>query len=83
MTKHPRLASLDYARPDDQSCSNCHSSEEIWAFNHASDKPTHESYSRAWIRYYDTAWWYDKKWKYHPTIEKESSQKEKTSENEN
>jgi hypothetical protein len=79
---HPRLASLDYARPDDNRCSNCHSNEEIWAFNNPSKKPTHESYSWAWIKYYDTAWWYDKKWEFQPEGDKESNQDDNTSNDE-
>jgi hypothetical protein len=77
--KHPQLASLDYARPDDRNCTNCHSEQEIWGFNHTPTKPTYQSYSRAWIKYYDTAWWYEGMWDYHPDLDKVTSQTEKTS----
>ena len=79
--EHPRLAKLDYARPEEKRCSNCHSNEEIWAFNNPSKKPTHQSYSTAWIKYYDTPWWYDKKWEFQPEMDKESNQNESTSNN--
>ena len=80
--KHPQLASLDYARPDDKNCTKCHSDEEIWAFNHTSTKPSYRSYSDAWIKYYDTAWWYAKMWDYHPDVKKVSDQSEKTNKDE-
>ena len=79
--KHPRLASMEYGRPEDSQCTNCHSDEETWAFNHPSPKPTYQSYSNAWIKYYDTAWWYDKLWKYHPQVDKVKDQNDKTSNN--
>ncbi len=74
--KHPRLASLNYARPDTGPCSNCHSNEQIWSFNHSALKPTYESYSRPWLLYYDTAWWYAKRWDYHPDILEERGDNE-------
>ena len=76
--KHPRLASLDYARPDDCRCSNCHSNEQIWSFNHSAMKPTYESYSQSWLLYYDIAWWYTNRWDYHPDILEERGDHENT-----
>lgn len=77
LMEHPRLASLDYARPDDKRCTNCHSSEETWAFTHGSTEALHRSYSEAWIKYYDTPWWYGKLWDYHPHVDKENKQNER------
>jgi hypothetical protein len=82
MMSHPRLASMNYARPDDRRCTSCHSEEETWAFNHPSVKPTYESYSPAWVAYYETAWWYDKLWDYHPAVGKANTDKAKTRHNE-
>jgi hypothetical protein len=79
---HPRLARLNYARPDDNRCANCHSDEEIWAFNNPTGQPTHKSFSRAWMRYYDTAWWYGKRWDYHPNPDNVNSPIERTNDHE-
>jgi len=67
---------LNYARPEDKRCVNCHSNEEIWAFNHSSKKPTHASYSREWLMYYESAWWYQKQWDYKPDVAEERDQNE-------
>ena len=81
--KHPRLASLNYARPEKGPCSNCHSNEQIWSFNHSALKPTYDSYSRPWLLYYDTAWWYAKRWDYHPDILEERGDNENSTREDN
>lgn len=83
ITKHPRLASLGHERPDSRSCTTCHSSEEVWAFGHSPSTPTYQSYSRAWREYYDTPWWYGKRWDFHPHVDEVNNDNAKTTENEN
>jgi hypothetical protein len=51
--KHPRLAHLDYRRPDNKQCAACHSSDEIWGFHHLPYAPTT-----------DVPWWYERYWGY-------------------
>jgi len=66
LLKHPRLAELDYGRPDSRQCGNCHSSEEIWSFNHASKGSTSAGDKNKWAKYYDLPWWYERQWDYDP-----------------
>jgi hypothetical protein len=82
LTQHPRLASLDYARPKGTPCTKCHTNEETWAFGHPPMRATYASYSRAWTAYYDTPWWYGKRWDYHPHSEESRHDTGKTTENE-
>jgi hypothetical protein len=63
---HPRLAEINYQRPDSKQCGNCHSSEQIWSFNHTWKKPDYSGGRGNWIDYYDTPWWYEKGWKFDP-----------------
>lgn len=51
--KHPRLAHLDYRRPDDKQCLTCHTSDEIWGFHHLPHSPAT-----------DIPWWYERYWSY-------------------
>jgi hypothetical protein len=48
---HPRLAQLDYRRPDHKHCSACHTSAEIWGFHHLPKAPAT-----------DVPWWYERFW---------------------
>jgi hypothetical protein len=64
--KHPRLASLDYQRPKDSACLNCHSNAEIWNFNHPNNIQTYVGKPGSWSEYYDYAWWYEHRWDYEP-----------------
>ena len=66
LLKHPRLASLDYQRPDDSLCLSCHSNAEIWNFNHPNNIQTYMGKSSSWTEYYDVAWWYEHRWEYKP-----------------
>jgi hypothetical protein len=68
LLEHPRLASLDYQRPDDKRCANCHTSEEIWAFNNPPRKPTFVDFGAAWFEYYDVARWYQRSWNFTPRV---------------
>ncbi|MCK4774104.1 MAG: hypothetical protein KAT30_04940 [Candidatus Krumholzibacteria bacterium] len=68
LLKHPRLAHMDYQRPDDKRCANCHSSEEIWSFNHAPGTPSYAGYSGKWADYYDIPWWYQRVWDFEPNF---------------
>lgn len=68
LLRHPRLSHLDYQRPDDNQCVNCHSSQEIWAFNHSAKSPTYVGYSGKWSDYYDVPWWYKRAWDFEPDV---------------
>ncbi len=85
LLKHPRLAQMDYQRPDDKRCANCHSSAEVWSFNHTPGTPTYVGYSGKWADYYDIPWWYQRVWDFEPSVKTkpvESRDEEKDS-NEN
>jgi hypothetical protein len=73
------MASIDYQRPDDNQCANCHTSEDIWAFNHPPRKPTYDGYAEAWVEYYDVARWYQRSWGYTPRIGPEADPHERSS----
>ncbi len=32
--KHPRLAELDYARPESDRCETSHTADDLWTFTH-------------------------------------------------
>lgn len=51
--RHPRIAQLDYERPDDNQCAGCHTSTEMWRFHHLPKAPVT-----------DTPWWYEWYWNY-------------------
>lgn len=68
LIEHPRLASMDYNRPDDKQCVNCHTSEDIWEFNHPPNKPTYAGYDDAWFEYHDACRWYKRSWGYTPDV---------------
>jgi hypothetical protein len=53
---HPRLARLDYERPRDKRCTNCHPREQIWALL----QPERRVRSpEPWRDYYDYPWWFE------------------------
>lgn len=57
--QHPRLAELNYARPQQRDCGVCHTPQQLWAFTH----PKGYSDKRgAWKDYYDYPWWFDDYW---------------------
>lgn len=63
LMQHPRLAQLNYARPNSDRCETCHSNEAIWAFHHAPRTPTADGLPGAkWRTFYDIPWWYDAAW---------------------
>jgi hypothetical protein len=66
LLKHPRLAEINYRRPDDKNCENCHSNSDIWKFNHNNKINTLTEKSGVWSEYYDLAWWYESRWNYEP-----------------
>jgi hypothetical protein len=57
---HPRLAQLNYQRPQDNRCQTCHSSEELWYFTHP---PTRTPLAGPWGEFYDRPWWFERRWK--------------------
>jgi hypothetical protein len=79
LLKHPRLASMDYQRPEGDPCANCHSNEEIWSFNHPEIKPSYSGYTGSWTKYYDYAWWYERSWDYQPHTESEKPAHDRSS----
>lgn len=79
LLQHPRLSSLNYQRPEDTECVNCHTSEEIWTFNHAPRKPSYEGYAEGWIEYYDVPRWYRRSWGYTPRVGPEVDPHEQSS----
>lgn len=60
--KHPRLAQLNYQRPDDNRCQTCHAGEELWYFTHP---PTLDPVVGPWGEFYDRPWWFERRWKVH------------------
>jgi hypothetical protein len=58
--RHPRLAQLNYQRPEDNRCKTCHSSQELWDFTHPATLPPQVG---PWGEFYDRPWWYQRRWK--------------------
>jgi len=56
LLQHPRLASLNYARPGDKNCLNCHAEAELRQLVIAHQKPDSRD---PWRTYYDEPWWFD------------------------
>jgi len=55
LLQHPRLARLNYARPSDKHCLNCHSEADLRRLVIA----TQNSNARdPWRTYYDEPWWF-------------------------
>jgi hypothetical protein len=78
LLKHPRLASLDYERPGSNRCIECHSSADIWKFNHSKNMRTHNGTGGDWSAYYDVPWWYERRWDYAPRTEPKKEENENT-----
>jgi len=53
--QHPRLASLNYARPADKQCLNCHSADQLAQSLRPANSKSH---TEAWSDYYDEPWWF-------------------------
>lgn len=56
---HPRLAELNYRRPEDRRCRTCHSASELWLFTHPAPRPERLG---PWEAYYETPWWFERRW---------------------
>jgi len=64
MFEHARLAELEYARPADERCLECHSREMVWAYTHPTKAPGYADYKDpSWSQYYDVPWWLGWIWK--------------------
>ena len=51
--KHPRVASLNYSRPD-EGCINCHARDELWQYLHTRGTLAGTS---DWDAYQNEPWW--------------------------
>ena len=56
LMQHPRLASLDYARPSDKRCLNCHAEADLRRLVIARQ---HTASRDPWRTYYDEPWWFN------------------------
>jgi hypothetical protein len=56
LMQHPRLAQLDYARPSDKRCLNCHAEADLRRLVIAHQ---HSSSRDPWRSYYDEPWWFN------------------------
>lgn len=55
LLQHPRLASLDYARPSSKHCLTCHTEQQLRTLVAGS---RHAQTQQAWRSYYDEPWWF-------------------------
>ena len=53
--QHPRIASLNYTRPTDKKCLNCHSAEQLEQALRPANSTRHAG---AWADFYDAPWWF-------------------------
>jgi hypothetical protein len=53
LLQHPRVAQIDYERPDGKQCFDCHTDEEIKDFHHQPKAPE-----------MGNPWWYERYWYY-------------------
>jgi len=56
--KHPRLAKLNYRRPDDNRCVACHSHADLRRL--VSPEKLRRT-NAAWDGFYDDPWWFDER----------------------
>lgn len=56
---HPRLAQLDYQRPEDNRCQTCHSAPELWSYTQPPSIPSAEG---PWNAFYSHPWWHKSRW---------------------
>jgi hypothetical protein len=57
--KHPRLAQLDYQRPEDNRCLTCHSSQDLWSY---ANPPSMPPAAGPWNSFYNQPWWHKSRW---------------------
>jgi hypothetical protein len=73
LLQHPRLANMDYSRPESDRCLDCHTASELWRFHHSPSTPVYAGTARSsWGYYYDLPWWYDAYWDYDEVSEPET-----------
>jgi hypothetical protein len=80
LLKHPRLASMDYQRPESTQCSGCHNNTEVWKFNHSNNIRAYAGRDGAWSEYYEIPWWYEHRWGVEPDAEHKKDKNENDSE---
>ncbi len=56
---HPRLAQLDYQRPENNRCQTCHSAPELWSYT---QPPTVPPATSPWNTFYSHPWWHESLW---------------------
>ena len=52
---HPRLAQLNYERPNNQRCMKCHDGDALWAMLQPQRRAAHTG---PWRTFYDEPWWF-------------------------
>jgi len=58
--QHPRLAELDYARPQGRNCRKCHSTQDLWSYTHPRG---YREPQPPWRDFYEYPSWLEDFWK--------------------
>jgi hypothetical protein len=73
--RHPRLQQLNYRRPESNRCQTCHASQELWRYTHPSTMPARTG---PWGAFYDTPWWFDRRWDVGPAPGRDGARADST-----